>query len=64
MLSFYDWMQNSESSASTRNKSAAAYGLQPMYTADVYGHGTPSPWVAGKLTKKLKKKKRKKKRKK
>jgi hypothetical protein len=39
----------------------AALGLQPMYSADVFGHATPRPWVAEKLIKKLKKKKKKKK---
>lgn len=56
LLSFKDWL---ESSASTRNKTAAALGLQPMYSADVFGHSTPAPWIVEKLTKKLKKKKKK-----
>jgi len=65
MINFYDWLKNNESSPSTRNKWAAALGLQPMYTADVFGHATPPAWQSDRLTKKLhKKKKRKKKRKK
>lgn len=63
MITFFDWIKSFESSPSTRNKWAAALGLQPMYSADVFGHATPHPWVAEKLTKKLKKKKGKIKRK-
>ena len=61
MINFYDWLQNNESSPSTRNKWMAALGLQPMYSADVFGHSTPPPWQAERLTKRLKKKKKKKK---
>lgn len=50
-----------ESSATTRNKAAAAKGLQPLYSADVFGHATPPPEIAEKLLKKLKKKKKDKK---
>jgi hypothetical protein len=64
MQSFHDWLKVKESSASTRNKWNAALGLQPMYSADVYGHSTPRPWIAEKLVNKLKKKKKKKKKKK
>lgn len=60
MINFHDWLKIKESSPSTRNKWNAALGLQPMYSADVYGHATPRPWVAEKLTKKLKHKKKKK----
>lgn len=49
-----------ESSPSTRNKLAAAQGLQPMYSADVFGHATPPPAVAEKLLGKLKSDKKKK----
>ena len=63
MLSFNDWLKVKESSASTRNKWNAALGLQPMYSADVFGHATPAPWIADSLTKKLKKKKKRKKKK-
>jgi hypothetical protein len=62
--SFSEWLQAQESSPSTRNKWMASLGLQPMYSADVFGHATPRPWVADKLIKKLKKKKKKKKKKK
>jgi hypothetical protein len=58
MMSFFDWMKNNESSPTTRNKWYAALGLQPMYSADVFGHATPPPWQAKKLLKKLKKKKK------
>lgn len=64
MQTFFDWLKSNESSASTRNKWNAALGLQPMYSADVFGHSTPRPWIAEKLTKKLKKKSKKKKSKK
>ncbi len=57
-MSFFDWMKNNESSPTTRNKWYAALGLQPMYSADVFGHATPPPWQAKKLLKKLKKKKK------
>jgi hypothetical protein len=63
MMSFTDWVWSVESSPSTRNKTAAALGLQPMYSADVFGHATPPPWQVTRLIKKLKKKKRKKKKK-
>jgi hypothetical protein len=62
-LNFGEWLKAQESSASTRNKWMAALGLQPMYSADVFGRATPHPWVADKLTKKLKNKKRRKKKK-
>jgi hypothetical protein len=58
MMSFFDWMKNNESSPTTRNKWYAALGLQPMYSADVFGHATPPPWQAKKLLKKLKNKKK------
>lgn len=58
MKTFYDWIQNQESSASTRNKWNAALGLQPMYSADVFGRATPPAWQVKSLTKKLKRKKR------
>ena len=64
MIKFNDWIHTRESSASTRNKWMAALGLQPMYSADVFGHATPRPWVAEKLLKNIKKKKKKKKKKK
>jgi hypothetical protein len=60
MMSFFDWMKNNESSPTTRNKWYAALGLQPMYSADVFGHATPPPWQAKRLLNKLKKKKKKK----
>jgi hypothetical protein len=63
MLSFHDWVKSFESSPATRNKMAAALGLQPMYSADVFGHATPPPWVAKRLLKKLKKHKKHKKKK-
>jgi len=59
-MSFFDWMKNNESSPTTRNKWYAALGLQPMYSADVFGHATPPPWQAKRLLNKLKKKKKKK----
>jgi hypothetical protein len=55
LISFIDYL---ESSPSTRNKTAAANGTQPMYSADVFGHSTPAPDVVKKLKKKLKKKKK------
>lgn len=64
MITFFDWIKSFESSPATRNKWAAALGLQPMYSADVFGHATPNPYVAKKLTKKLKNKKKKRKSKK
>ena len=42
-----------ESSPATRNKAAAANGLAPMFSADVFGHATPPPAIAEKLLKKL-----------
>lgn len=60
MMSFFDWMKNNESSPTTRNKWYAALGLQPMYSADVFGHATPPPWQAKRLLNKLKKKKKRK----
>jgi len=60
MLSFNDWVKSFESSPATRNKWNAALGLQPMYSADVFGHSTPPPWIAKRLLKKLKKHKKKK----
>jgi hypothetical protein len=59
LIKFDKWRKLRESSPATRNKWNAALGLQPMYSADVYGHGTPVPWIAKRLTKKLKKKKKK-----
>jgi len=63
MKNFSEWLKVRESSPATRNKFAAALGLQPMYSADVFGHATPPPWQVERLTKKLKKKKKKKKKK-
>ncbi len=60
-MKFFDWLKIRESSPSTRNKWNAALGLQPMYSADVFGHATPPAWQSERLLKKLKKKKRKKK---
>jgi len=48
-----DWIAK-ESSAATRSKTAAALGLGPD-VASVFGHSTPSPWVAKTLQDKLKK---------
>ena len=62
-MTFREWIKSNESSPTTRNKWYAALGLQPMYSADVYGHGTPAPWIADSLTKKLKKKRKRKKKK-
>lgn len=42
-----------ESSPATRNKAAAANGLAPMFSADVFGHATPPPAIADELLKKL-----------
>ena len=64
MINFHDWLKIKESSPATRNKWNAALGLQPMYSADVYGHATPPAWQAERLTKKLHSKKRKRKHKK
>jgi hypothetical protein len=64
MITFLDWIKSFESSPTTRNKWNAALGLQPMYSADVFGHSTPPPWQAERLLKKLKKSHKKKKRKK
>lgn len=64
MLNFYDWIKARESSPTTRNKWNAALGLQPMYSADVFGGSTPPPWQVKRLLKKLKKRKRKRKKKK
>ncbi len=61
MYKFTDWVKAKESSPATRNKWYASRGLQPMYSADVFGHSTPPPWQAKQLLKKLKKKKKKKK---
>ena len=58
MMSFSDWVWSFESSPATRNKLAASLGLQPMYSADVFGHATPPPWQVKRLLKKLKKKKK------
>ena len=55
MMNFHDWIKARESSPATRNKLYAALGLQPMYSADVFGHATPPPWQAERLIKKLKK---------
>jgi len=60
LIKFSEWIKLKESSPATRNKWNAALGLQPMYSADVYGHGTPAPWIAERLTKKLKKPKHRK----
>lgn len=60
MMNFHDWVKVKESSPATRNKTAAALGLQPMYSADVFGHATPPAWQVKKLVGKLKKKKKKK----
>lgn len=59
-MTFREWIKSNESSPTTRNKWYAALGLQPMYSADVFGHSTPPPWQAKRLLKKLKKGKRKK----
>ena len=59
-MMFQSFKQWRESSPSTRNKQAAANGLQPMYSADVFGHSTPPPHIADKLLKLLKKSKEKK----
>ena len=56
MMTFLDWIKSNESSPTTRNKFYAALGLQPMYSADVFGHATPPPWQAKRLLKKLRKK--------
>lgn len=48
-----DFKSYRESSPSTRNKWAAALGLQPPYSADVYGHSTPIKFVADKLKEKI-----------
>jgi hypothetical protein len=64
MMNFHDWIKARESSPTTRNKWYASLGLQPMYSADVFGHATPPPWEAKRLLKKLKKGKHKKKRRK
>jgi len=64
MISFYEWLKNNESSPATRNKWYAAMGLQPMYSADVFGHATPPAWQSDRLVKKLKRKKKKKRKKK
>lgn len=52
--------QYRESSPATRNKWAAALGLQPPYSADVYGHSTPIKFVADKLKEKINAKPKKK----
>jgi hypothetical protein len=57
LISFKDYRAahgKDESSPSTRNKWAAFLGLQPMYSADVFGHATPIAPVAEKLLAKLK----------
>lgn len=53
--SFDQWR---ESSPATRNKLAAAQGLQPLYSANVFGHSTPPPYVAQKLLTYVKKNKK------
>lgn len=54
LMSFEDYRANkNESSPATRNKWAAANGLQPMYSADVFGHSTPPPFVTKELLKKI-----------
>jgi len=54
-MSFKDYRTaRNESSPSTRNKWAAFLGLQPMYSADVFGHATPIAPVVDKLLDKLK----------
>lgn len=57
LMSFKDYRAThgkNESSPSTRNKWAAFLGLQPMHSADVFGHATPIAPVAEKLLAKLK----------
>jgi seryl-tRNA synthetase len=54
-MTFISFRQWRESSPATRNKAAAAKGLQPMYSADVFGHSTPPPHIVDALLKKLKK---------
>lgn len=55
MKKFTEWLASRESSSSTRNKRDASRGLQPMYSADVFGRATPSPDIADELLSKLKK---------
>lgn len=60
LLSFKQYRASkNESSPATRNKMAAFWGLQPMYSADVFGHATPIAPVAEKLLAKLKKSQKK-----
>lgn len=61
LLSYDEWKNSThESSAITRSKTAAAYGLGPD-VADVFGHSTPPPWQVEKLLAKNKKFSKKKK---
>lgn len=62
MINFKDWFNSQESSAATRARTAAFWGLGPDI-ASPFSHSTPHPGMVDKLLSKLKKKKKKKKKK-
>jgi hypothetical protein len=51
LISYREFMAARESTAVTRNKTAASFGLAPPNTPDVFGHSTPPPWQVKKLLK-------------
>ena len=55
-MTLLSWKDFLESRPITRAKTAAAFGLAPMPSADVFGHATPTPFVTKKLLNKLKQK--------
>lgn len=63
MISFQDWLEIRETSATGRRKTQAALGLAPP-VADIFSRSTPPPWQVERLDKALKKSHKKKKKKK
>jgi hypothetical protein len=59
LLTFKEWLAMKESSALTRSRREAAFGLKPPM-ADYMSHSTPTPFEMKSLKKKLKKKRKKK----
>ena len=53
MKKFSEWLTARESSPKTRNNWYSSRGLQPMFSADVFGHATPRPDIADELLHKL-----------
>ena len=56
---FKEWLAMKESSAFTRARREAAFGLKPPM-ADYMSHSTPTPFEAKSIKKKLKKKRKQK----